>query len=63
MEGWPGQRWGSSSQRSMLSRAASKPEAGAGGPGGAGGRRREIEDGCRPLDVNPTANLSESFVD
>ena len=38
-----------------------KQEAG-GGPGGAGGRRREIEDGCRPLDVNPTANMSESFV-
>ena len=31
-------------------------EAGAGGPGGAGGRRREIEDGCRSLDVNPMAN-------
>ena len=37
-------------------------EAG-GGPDGAGGRRREIEDGCRSLDVNPTANMSESFVD
>ena len=51
MEGWPGQQWGSSSQRSVLSRAASS-------------RRREQvvpavleqEDGCRLLDVNPTAN-------
>ena len=56
MEGWPGHRRGSVSlglakQRRWMS------EAGAGGPGSAGGRRREIEEECRPLDVNPTPCL------
>ena len=31
------------------------PEAGPGGPSDAGGRRREIEGACRPLDINPMA--------
>ena len=38
-------------------------KAGATGSGSVGGRRRDIEDGCRWLDVNPTSNMSESFVD
>ena len=29
------------------------PKAGAGGPDSAGGTTREIEEECRPLDVNP----------
>ena len=36
-------------------------EAGAGGPGGAGGRRREIEEECRPLDVHPTDKAVRNF--
>ena len=31
------------------------PEAGPGGPGDAGGRRREIKGACWPLDINPMA--------
>ena len=53
VEGWPGRRRGS-----VLLRSAKQhrwtPKAGAGGSGSAGGRRREIEEECRPLDVNPT---------
>ena len=61
IEGGTGQHW---RVRTVERRRRGQPwEAGAGGPDGAGGRRREIEDGCRSLDVNPTANMSESFVD
>ena len=53
VEGWPGRRRGSVSLRSAKQRRW-MPKAGAGGSGSAGGRRREIEEECRPLDVNPT---------
>ena len=53
VEGWPGRRRGSVLLRSAKQRRWT-PKAGAGGPGSAGGRRREIEEECRPLDVNPT---------
>ena len=53
VEGWPGRRRGSISLRSAKQRRWT-PKAGAGGSGSAGGRRREIEEECRPLDVNPT---------
>jgi hypothetical protein len=38
------------------------PEAGAGSPASAGGRRREIEGECRPLDVHPTDKAVRNFV-
>ena len=53
VEGWPGRRRGSISLRSAKQHRWTL-KAGAGGPGSAGGRRREIEEECRPLDVNPT---------
>ena len=53
VEGWPGRRRGSISLRSAKQRRWT-PKAGAGGSSNAGGRRREIEEECRPLDVNPT---------
>ena len=52
VEGWHGRRRGSVSLRRAKQRRWT-PEAGAGGPGSAGGRRREIEEECQPLDVNP----------
>ena len=52
VEGWPGRRRGSVSLRSTKQHRW-MPKAGAGGSGSAGGRRREIEEECRPLDVNP----------
>ena len=52
MEGWPCRRRGSISLRSARQRRW-MPKAGAGGPGSAGGIRREIEGACRPLDINP----------
>ena len=56
VEGWPGRRRGSVSLRSAKQRRWT-PKAGAGGSGSARGRRREIEEECRPLDVNPTPCL------
>ena len=53
VEGWPGRRRGSVSLRSAKQRRWT-PKAGAGGFRSAGGRIREIEEECRPLDVNPT---------
>ena len=62
VEGWSGRRRGSVSLRSAKQRRWT-PKARAGGPGSTEGRRREIQEECRPLDVNPTANMSESFFD
>ena len=56
VEGWPGRQRGSVSLRSAKQRRWT-PEAGASGPSCAGGRRRDIEEECRPLDVNPMPSL------
>ena len=56
VEGWPG-RWRGSVSRKSAKQRRWTPEAGAGGPGSAGGRRREIEEECGPLDVDPTPCL------
>ena len=56
VERWPGRRRGSVSLRCAKQRRWT-PKARAGGSGSAGGRIREIEEECRPLDVNPTPCL------
>ena len=53
VEGWPSHRRGSVSLRRAKQRRWTL-EARAGGPGSAGGRRQEIEEEYRLLDVNPT---------